>query len=798
MKKLIPLLFFFSTIYLNAQIPPAVPPPISGCTNNNGIGVFDLTTVIPSLLNGMNPATTVITFHESFTDSQTGTNPVATPNAYVNSNQNPFIHARRFDNTNSEVTLSTYSLVANNCTPPPVCGGIFTDPGGLSANYSNNSNLTTTICPTNPGESVTVSFTSFNTEANQDVLYVYNGNNVLPNQQIPSSNAAANVPGGIAGGYWGTTIPSPFTSTHQTGCLTFVFRSDSTNTSEGWVANVTCGPLLCEAPTNITVSNVTNSSALLNWSSAFANQWEIYVVPQGSPPPSPSSLGIIVSTNPSVLTGLTPDICYTAYIRTLCTIPSAFSNPVSFCMFNCENNAECAENLTLIAFLDENNNGIKDSGEANFNHGNFVYQVNDSGVNVFGTTNQGSYYIFDSNPNNSYDISFAINSDLSPYYASSVTQNNITLPSGSGANTLYFPITSTQPYIDAKIHLTPIGQPRPGFSYSLNLMYQNNGFQSIPSGTITFTKASNVNITSISQTGTTATTTGFTYNFANLAPFEARYITIGLIVPTIPTVNLGDLVTHNATVQITGDVDLSNNSSSITQTIVGSYDPNDKMESHGGKIVHSTFTANDYLYYTIRFENTGTAGAEFVRIEDVLNNQLDENTFVMLNASHNVNTKREGNELTWHFYDINLPPTITNSTASHGYISFKIKPKPGYAIGDIIPNTAAIFFDYNPAIITNTFTTEFVQALSTTTFESNSISLYPNPSNNTITITNNTNVEKICKVAIYDVSGKIIYSLINSVDSTINIDVSHFSTGMYLVELLSDNNTKVTKKLLIK
>jgi len=796
MKKLILLLFSFSTIYLNAQIPVPLPPPIFGCTNNNGIGVFDLTTVIPSLLNGMNPATTLVTFHESFTDSQTGANPVATPNAYVNSNQILFIHARRFDNTNSEVISSTYMLFANNCTPPPVCGGIFTDSGGLSANYSNNSNLTTTICPTNPGESVTVSFTSFNTEANQDALYVYNGSNTFPSQQILSGNPAANVPAGISGGYWGNTIPGPFTSSSQDGCLTFRFISDTNNVLEGWTANVTCSIIPCETPTNVTVSNVTNTSASISWTSTIGNQWMIYIVPIGSPIPPPNSSGIVTSINPFVITGLTPDVCYTAYIRTLCSSSFDFSNPVSFCMFNCENNAGCSENLTLIAFLDENNNGVKDSGEANFNQGNFVYQVNDSGVNVFGTTNQGSYYIFDSNPNNSYDISFAVNSDLSPYYASSVTQNNITLPTGSGTNTLYFPILVTQPYLDVKIHLIPIGQPRPGFENSIYLMYQNNGLQTIANGTLTFTKASNVSIASISQAGTTLTSTGFTYDFTNLAPFETRYITVSLLVPTIPTVSLGDLVTNSASIQINDDINLTNNSSSLTQTIVGSYDPNDKMESHGGKIVYSSFTSNDYLYYTIRFENTGTASAEFVRIEDLLNNLLDENTFVMLNASHNVNTRREGNKLTWHFFDINLPPTITNPIASQGFVYFKIKSKPGYAIGDIIPNTAEIYFDYNPAIITNTFTTEFVQALENPSFNANTILLYPNPTNEFVSISNVN--DKITSVVIYDISGKIIYTLNKNILSTIDINVSNFAKGMYLVEITSESTIKIIKKLIVQ
>jgi hypothetical protein len=108
---------------------------------------------------------------------------------------------------------------------PPICGGNYVDEAGPTTNYANNSDSTVTICPTIPGELVTVTFTSFNTEANWDALYVFDGNSITA-PQIASENPANNVPGGLAGGYWGTTIPGPFTSSSPDGCLTFRFRSD--------------------------------------------------------------------------------------------------------------------------------------------------------------------------------------------------------------------------------------------------------------------------------------------------------------------------------------------------------------------------------------------------------------------------------------------------------------------------------------------------------------------------------------------------------------------------------------------
>jgi hypothetical protein len=722
--------------------------------------------------------------------------PTADVSGWITTTVNPFLFPGLTPGTSYDIyvradcgaELSIWSTPTTITTPvaPPVCGGNFTDQGGSTGNYPNDSNITTTICPTNPGESVVVTFTEFNTEASLDVLFVYNGFNATFSQ-ISSSN-----PGG---GYWGTSIPGPFISTTPNGCLTFVFTSNATNTSAGWVANVNCGPISCDVPSLGMVTNLTNTTAVLNWTNpSNATQFEVLVVPQGSPPPTFNSVGIFTQTPPFTVTGLAPDQCYTAYVRAQCSMPSEWSAPMNFCMYNCQNNGDCAESLVLVAFLDSNNNGIMDTGEASFNYGNFVYQINDSSTNYYGVTNQGTYYIFDSNPTNSYDISFLSNPDLNSFYTSALSHNNITLPDGSGANTLYFPVVDMAPHVNAQVTLLANGQPRPGFMYYNLIAYQNQGSQAIANGTLTYTHQPNVTISVISEVGATPISNGFTYNFTNLQPFETRYINVGLLVPTIPTVNLGDLVTNTASIQINNDVDTSNNSSSLTQAIVGSYDPNNKNESHGGKIVHGSFTSNDYLYYTIQFENTGSASAEFIRVEDLLDNQLDENTFEMINASHAVNTKRDGNQLIWHFYNIDLPPTSSNPTGSHGFIYFRIKPKPGYVIGDIIPNTALIYFDYNPAIVTNTFNTEFVQALGTPQFDLDITAIYPNPAKSSVQIIQNAN-ENIRQVVFYDVAGKIIKRILGYQNSQV-IDISMLEKGIYFVEITTENNIKTVKKLI--
>ena len=145
------------------------------------------------------------------------------------------------------------------------------------------------------------------------------------------------------------------------------------------------------------------------------------------------------------------------------------------------------------------------------------------------------------------------------------------------------------------------------------------------------------------------------FDYTDLMPSETRSITVTMSVPTIPTVAIGDLVTNSVSItSLTNDIDPNNNEDSINRNIVASYDPNDKNESHGDKIALADFTEDDYLYYTIRFQNTGTTNATFVRVEDVLDAQLNPESLRMIAASHPYVLKRINNELVWKFENILL------------------------------------------------------------------------------------------------------------------------------------------------
>lgn len=131
---------------------------------------------------------------------------------------------------------------------------------------------------------------------------------------------------------------------------------------------------------------------------------------------------------------------------------------------------------------------------------------------------------------------------------------------------------------------------------------------------------------------------------------------------------------------------------------------------------------------------------------------------------------------------------------SQGYIYYKIKPKPGFTVGTIIPNAADIYFDFNPAVVTETFYTEFVTTLSNDNFNPNTVSVYPNPANERLTIKS---LETIKNISITDMQGKIVYQNDFKEGNLQTIDVTPFAKGIYTISIAIEDNV-VHQKLILK
>ena len=186
----------------------------------------------------------------------------------------------------------------------------------------------------------------------------------------------------------------------------------------------------------------------------------------------------------------------------------------------------------------------------------------------------------------------------------------------------------------------------------------------------------------------------------NISSFGRRNYIFDFLIntPTDPNpVMQDDELRFKATVESDQpDIEITNNVLSFVSVVVNSYDPNE-IECLQGNTV-STNLLDETIHYTIHFENLGNADALNIRIDNPLDtNYLDLSTIRILDFSHHVVSQLVSDSLIFQFDVINLPSFDQNK----GYVSYSIKVKNALEPGDFIPNQAFIYFDFNPAIVTN-------------------------------------------------------------------------------------------------
>ena len=140
------------------------------------------------------------------------------------------------------------------------------------------------------------------------------------------------------------------------------------------------------------------------------------------------------------------------------------------------------------------------------------------------------------------------------------------------------------------------------------------------------------------------------------------------------------------------------------QANIGSYDPNDKQGFPAGFTEEHLIEPGQDIEYLIRFQNTGTDTAFKVTVVDVLPPELDLATVRPGASSHpyTYGVTPEG-WLTFTFNDIMLPDSNVNEAASHGFVRFRASQRPDLGWGNVIANTALIYFDFNAPVQTNTY-----------------------------------------------------------------------------------------------
>ena len=257
-----------------------------------------------------------------------------------------------------------------------------------------------------------------------------------------------------------------------------------------------------------------------------------------------------------------------------------------------------------------------------------------------------------------------------------------------------------------------------------------------------------------------------------------------------------------------GNLSLSSNYT-YSSEIRCAYDPNDKLVSPQRAVDRSSeFDQNFTLFeetleYTIRFQNTGNDTAFNVVLRDTLDKNLDWTTFKPITASHPYEAFLYKNgAVEFSFEDILLPDSTTNEPLSHGFISYKIATLPTVPENASIENTASIYFDFNPPIVTNTTQNVMVSELPKITsihdFSLHSaINLYPNPFNDFITIEQKEPCNKCHLITLYDALGRPLQNTVLT-DAIETISTTSIASGVYYYQINSMDGQPIVGGKLIK
>lgn len=377
-----------------------------------------------------------------------------------------------------------------------------------------------------------------------------------------------------------------------------------------------------------------------------------------------------------------------------------------------------------------------------------------------------------------------------PYYqAAQCSDSVLTFAStNKAAIPAHFFQTPSGPTHDVGVHI--VGQTgwraRHGFYEDFYLIIKNNGTENISQATLLFTYPTQ----SIFFSGTLAPVTNVpgasSYVVTNIAPGKQHTIVVKLLNTTGLTV--GDVIEFQLLAGIPqADANPQNNNYKLPQTVVGAYDPNNKLVNRervaqwGGELI-----------YQINFQNLGTDTATRVVVVDTLPAEVFPGTFRLLASSDAVEVQLHNRLIHFIFDNINLPDSATAGDESKGFVQYAIHMQDQLNSTDTIKNRAHIYFDFQPAVITNYARTYYHFPFGEEEFALGTFSVYPNPSTGVLTIKTKTGGA----FTLHNSLGQAVWHDILEGDFTSQtIYLSHLQSGMYY---LSNGEGSVQKIVLLR
>jgi uncharacterized repeat protein (TIGR01451 family) len=351
-----------------------------------------------------------------------------------------------------------------------------------------------------------------------------------------------------------------------------------------------------------------------------------------------------------------------------------------------------------------------------------------------------------------------------------------------------FCYTAEKEINDLRITVLPITEARPGFDASYRIVYHNAGTTTLGGDVLFEFDGSKLDFLGATKFVNTETNNSLSFS-VSLYPMQTKTINVFFNILPPPTNNIEGILTFNATLTADQTDEFEeDNIFELSQVLIGSYDPNDILVLEGDSIYEEE--VNDFLHYVIRFQNTGTADAINVRVENELDQNLNWDSFEMLSSSHKnrIEIKNRKN-ISFHFDNIFLPDSTANEPKSHGFVAYRIKPKLGIEIGDIMANDAEIYFDFNLPIITNKVNTEVFSTLNIKKANISNVRVFPNPVKDILNIKSTTQIKSL------NIFNHLGQEVLGNIGKN-SINISRLQTGLYFLKIEDNYGNFKTKRFI--
>ncbi len=269
----------------------------------------------------------------------------------------------------------------------------------------------------------------------------------------------------------------------------------------------------------------------------------------------------------------------------------------------------------------------------------------------------------------------------------------------------------------------------------------------------------------------------------------SRTIVVTLRVPRDEMLE-GREVCASVKVKKNGGNDLLNkrHSDETCSEITAPKDPNDISVTPRGFGGRGIVRAEDStLTYTIRFQNIGSAPARDVVILDTLDSDLDVSTIYFGAASHDYYVNiLDGNILEFRFEGIELPGKDVDEAGSQGVVKYAVNVNKFLPVDTEIENRAAIYFDFNKPVITNTVLNTIGQTATGVGTLVNFDPLEVRQLGNNIFAVNRSDSSE-SHLTVYSILGNKILEQTIRGEEQVMIDLSAHPSGCYLLSVHSDD-----------